>query len=255
MANTNPVLTRFLASGVQVNAHPGQRGMTRAGSLGKTALLIAIFAVGAIFMWTRGRQYEFAGPGHLKRLIFVVLAAAIAAFALLTLTLRNRSWAPVTAPTYALLQGIVVGFLTSLPEGRNSGITVQTVCLAVVMCICLLIAHRSGLIRGEDRLRKKLSIAMAGVLVYLVASFAMVHRGMNVPFRNVEWLPGILFGLATALIAGFSLVSDFDAAVQYSEEAFPKYMEWYAALGLVLTIVWMYVEALWISQSGRGRAK
>jgi len=77
----------------------------------------------------------------------------------------------------------------------------------------------------------------------------------NVPFLNVEWLPGILFGLATALIAGFSLVSDFDAAVQYSEEAFPKYMEWYAALGLVLTIVWMYVEALWISQSGRGRAK
>jgi uncharacterized YccA/Bax inhibitor family protein len=228
--------------------------MTHPGILHRTAALLAIFTLGAVFMWTRVKPYEFASSAHLRHVAFAVSAVFVVAVSLLALTLYSRTLAPITAPTFALLQGIVVGFLTTMPEGRNSGITSHTVCFTIAMGLCLLLAHRFGWIAPSDSLRKKLTVAVSGVLIYLAGSFGLIRLGVHAPLQSVDWIAGIFFGLVTAAIAGFVLVSDFDAALRHAEDPYPAYMEWYAALGLVLTLVWLYVEAIWITRGGRGRA-
>jgi len=254
-ATSNPVLTHFAGP---TRAHPrhlvAARPMTHPGILNRAAVLLAIFTLGAAFMWTRVKPYEFASSAHLRHVAFAVAVVFLAAIALLALTLYSRTLAPVTAPTYALLQGIVVGFLTTMPEGRNSGITSHTVCFTIAMGLCLLLAHRIGVLSPSDSFRKKLTVAVSGVLIYLAGSFTLIHLGVHAPLQSVDWLAGIFFGLVTAAIAGFALVSDFDAALRHAEDTYPAYMEWYAALGLVLTMVWLYVEAIWITRGGRGKA-
>jgi uncharacterized YccA/Bax inhibitor family protein len=254
-ATSNPVLAHFAGpTRYHLGHHVAARPMTRPGILNRAAVLLAIFTLGAVFMWTRVKAYEFGSSAHLRHVAFIVAAVFIAAVGLLALTLYSRTLAPVTAPTYALLQGIVVGFLTTLPEGRNSGITSHTVCFTISMGLCLLLAYRFGFLSTSDSFRKKLAVAVSGVLIYLVGSFALIRLGVHAPLQSVDWLAGILFGLVTAAIAGFALVSDYDSALRHSEDTYPAYMEWYAALGLVLTMVWLYVEAIWITRSGRGRA-
>jgi uncharacterized YccA/Bax inhibitor family protein len=227
--------------------------MTHPGILNRTAVLLAIFTLGAVFMWTRVKPYEFASSAHLRHVAIAVGVVFVAAVAMLALTLNSRTLAPVTAPTYALLQGVVVGFLTTMPEGRNSGITSHTVCFTIAMGLCLLLAHRFGILALSDSFRKKLAIAVSGVLIYLAGSFALIRLGVHAPLQSVDWLAGIFFGLVTAAIAGFALVSDFDSALRNAEDIHPDYMEWFAALGLVVTMVWLYVEAIWITRGGRGR--
>jgi uncharacterized YccA/Bax inhibitor family protein len=227
--------------------------MTRPGILNRAAVLLGLFTLGAVFVWTRVKPYEFAGSSHLRHVAFAVAVLFLLAVGLLALTLYSRTLAPVTAPTYALLQGVVVGFLTTMPEGRNSGITSHTVCFTIAMGLCLLLAHRFGLLSTSDSFRKKLAFAVSGVLIYLAGSFALIRLGVHAPIQSVDWLAGILFGLLTAAIAGFALVSDFDAALRHAEDTYPAYMEWFAALGLILTMVWLYVDALWITRGARGK--
>jgi uncharacterized YccA/Bax inhibitor family protein len=250
---SNPVLTHFAGP---THSHPqvAARAMTHPGILHRTAVLLAIFTLGAVFMWTRVKPYEFTSSSHFRHVAFAVSVVFLVAAALLALTLYSRTLAPITAPTFALLQGIVVGFLTTMPEGRNSGITSHTVCFTIAMGLCLLLAHRFGWISPSDSLRKKLTVAVSGVLIYIAGSFALIRLGVHAPLQSVDWIAGIFFGLVTAAIAGFALVSDFDAALRHAEDPYPAYMEWYAALGLVLTLVWLYVEAIWITRGGRGRA-
>ena len=253
-ATSNPVLTHFAGP---TRAHPrhhvAARPMTHPGILHRTAVLLAIFTLGAVFMWTRVKAYEFASSAHLRHVAFAVAAVFVVAVVLLVLTLYAHTLAPVTAPTYALLQGIVVGFLTTMPEGRNSGITSHTVCFTIAMALCLLLAHRFGFLSPSDSFRKKIAVAVSGVLIYLAVSFALIRLGVHAPLQSVDWLAGILFGLIAAAIAGFALVSDFDAALRHAQDTYPKFMEWYAALGLVLTMVWLYVEAIWVTRGGRGK--
>jgi uncharacterized YccA/Bax inhibitor family protein len=228
--------------------------MTHPGILNRTAVLLAIFTLGAVFMWVRVKPYEFGSSAHLRHVAFFVAIVFLLAVALLSLTLYSRTLAPITAPTFALLQGIVVGFLTTMPEGRNSGITSHTVCFTIAMALCLLVAHRFRWLSSSDSFRKKLAVAVSGVLIYLAGSFALIRLGLHAPLQSVDWLAGILFGVIAAAIAGFALISDFDSALHHAEDTYPSYMEWFAALGLVLTIVWLYVEAIWITRSGRGKA-
>jgi uncharacterized YccA/Bax inhibitor family protein len=252
---SNPVLTHFAGPRHFHSLHDvAARPMTHPGILHRTAVLLAIFTLGAVFMWTRVKPYEFASSAHLRRVAFAVVVVFLVAVALLALTLYARTLAPITAPTFALLQGVVVGFLTTMPEGRNSGITSHTVCFTIAMGTCLLLAHRFGYISPSDPFRKKLAIAVSGVVIYLACSAALIRLGVHAPMQYVDWLAGIFFGLVTAAIAGFALVSDFDSALRHAQDPYPKYMEWYAALGLVLTMVWLYVEAIWITRGGRGRA-
>jgi len=251
---SNPVLTHF-AGPSRSHSHQdvAARPMTHPGILHRTAVLLAIFTLGAVFMWTRVKPYEFASSAHLRHVAFAVAVVFLVAVALLALTLYSRTLAPITAPTFALLQGMVVGFLTTMPEGRNSGITSHTVCFTIAMGLCLLLAHRFGLLSTSDSFPKKLAVAVSGVLIYLAGSFALIRLGVHAPLQSVDWLAGLLFGLIAAAIAGIALVSDFDAALRHAEDTYPSYMEWYAALGLVLTMVWLYVEAIWITRGGRGR--
>jgi uncharacterized YccA/Bax inhibitor family protein len=252
---SNPVLTHFAGPRHFHSLHDvAARPMTHPGILHRTAVLLAIFTLGAVFMWTRVKPYEFASSAHLRHVAFAVVVVFLVAVALLALTLYARTLAPITAPTFALLQGVVVGFLTTMPEGRNSGITSHTVCFTIAMGTCLLLAHRFGYISPSDSFRKKLTVAVSGVAIYLACSFALIRLGVHAPLQYVDWLAGIFFGLVTAAIAGFALVSDFDSALRHAQDPYPKYMEWYAALGLVLTMVWLYVEAIWITRGGRGRA-
>jgi len=171
--------------------------------------------------------------------------------ALVWVTVLMKEWAPFTAPVYAVVQGVVVGFIVAGMEQRFPGIAIKAVGFTVAICLCLMVAYRTGLIRVTESFNKKLVFATGGVLIYYIASITFALRGGHTFSRITGGIPGVVISLIIILIAGMSLVSNFDFAVQRSKENFPKYMEWYSALGLLLTLVWLYLEALKLFSKAR----
>ena len=241
MQSGNPALNKntFLdaASGT-VFSRDGD-AMTLNGTVNKTGLLLVLVVVGAMFSWSR-----FAGPASLPALGPLVLGGALVGFVLAMVTAFKKTWAPVTAPLYALAEGVFVGALSAIFEMRYPGIVMQAVALTFGTMAVLLLGYRSGLIRVTDKFRAGVVAATGGILLVYLASFVMGFFGHSFGFITGSSGIGILFSLAVVVIAALNLVLDFDMIEQGVNAGAPKYMEWYGAFALVVTLVWLYLEML-----------
>jgi uncharacterized YccA/Bax inhibitor family protein len=217
--------------------------MTLEGTIRKAcALLIGVVSAG-LWAWSR-----YSVPN--TRGVFVAIAA-LCALVLVWVTAYRKQWSPFTAPAYALLEGVVVGSFSAKADLRDHGIAIQAISLTVATCFCLLIAYRSGFIRVTDRFNRGLLAATSGIALYYLASFALSMLGIRKFTAFAGGLPGILISVVIVMIAGMNLVSDFDFIEQCARSGLPKYMEWYAALGLIVTLVWLYLEILRLLSKAR----
>jgi uncharacterized YccA/Bax inhibitor family protein len=218
--------------------------MTFQGVVQKTVLLFIPFSCSLALSWIEVVSF----PHGMRRgsLLFLLIVAICipAGLALVWFPQAKKEWSPVTAPIYALLQGVVVGFLSAAVDRRYPGTAIQAVCLTIIICVCLLSAYRFGWIRVTDSFNKKLMLATSGVILYYALTFFLIVLHVPTPAMLTGWIPSILTSAVIVMIAGMSLISDCDSAVQASKENFPQYMEWYAALGLMITLVWLYIETL-----------
>src|SRR6185312_7287599 len=225
MQSGNPALNKntFLdaASGA-VFQHDGN-AMTLNGTVNKTGLLLVLVVIGAMFSWSR-----FHGAESLPALGPLVLGGALVGFVLAMVTAFKKTWAPVTAPLYALAEGVFVGALSAIFEMRYPGIVMQAVGLTFGTMAAMLLAYRSGLIRATDKFKLGVVAATGGILLVYLASFVMGFFGHTI---------GILFSLAVVVIAALNLILDFDMIEQGVGAGAPKYMEWYGAFALVVTLV------------------
>lgn len=241
MQSGNPALNKntFLdaASGA-VFSHDGN-AMTLNGTVNKTGLLLLLVVLGAMFSWSR-----FHGAESLPALGPLVLGSALAGFVLAMITVFKKTWAPVTAPLYGLVEGVFVGALSAIFEMRYPGIVIQAVALTFGTMAVLLLGYRSGLIRVTDKFRAGVVAATGGVLLIYLASFVMGFFGHSFGFITASSGIGILFSLVVVVIAALNLVLDFDMIEQGVNAGAPKYMEWYGAFALVVTLVWLYLEML-----------
>ncbi|WP_374501094.1 Bax inhibitor-1/YccA family protein [Pseudoxanthomonas sp.] len=232
-----------LGSGTVVSRDAG--AMTLNGTVNKTGILLLLSVLTAAFAWT---QSVVTGPDGTAMVApgvtIYALGGAIGGFILAMVTVFKKTWSPVTAPLYALVEGFFLGAISAVFELKYPGIVFQAVVLTFATLGALLAAYRSGLIRATENFKLGVVAATGGIaLVYLV-SMGLRLFGKDIPLIHESGLVGIGFSLFVVVIAALNLVLDFDFIESGVEAGAPKYMEWYGAFGLMVTLVWLYIEFL-----------
>ncbi len=243
MRSGNPALNQntFLdvATG-EVLSRDASQVMTLNGTVNKTGFLLLLLVVTASYTWNL-----YAGPDSLPALMPYVWGGAIGGFVVALVTIFKKTWVPYTAPLYAALQGLFLGGISAIFEARFPGIVVQAVMLTLGVLFSLLFAYKSGLIKATENFKLGVVAATGGIMVlYLVQMGANLLGFQGMGFIHESSWMGIAFSGFVVVIAALNLVLDFDFIESGVEAGAPKYMEWYGAFGLVVTLVWLYLEIL-----------
>ncbi|PIP83195.1 MAG: hypothetical protein CO113_01845 [Elusimicrobia bacterium CG_4_9_14_3_um_filter_62_55] len=239
MRSANPTLSdkTFLdAARMLREAHSDP--MTIDGTVNKSGLLLAALLLTAGFTWNRAFT---GGAASVQGLMLVGVFGGLI-FAIVTIF--KKEWAPFTAPAYALLEGLALGGISARFEMMFPGIVIQAVSLTFATLFALLMAYKSGWIRATENFKLMVFSATGGIFVLYLVNFAMRMFGARVPFIHESGLLGIGFSLFVVAIASANLVLDFDFIENGAERGAPKFMEWYGAFGLMVTLVWLYLEIL-----------
>ncbi len=242
MRSGNPALkeSTFLDLGSgSVVSRPADGAMTLNGTVNKTALLLVLAVITAAFAWNR---VEITADGMTGGLY--VWGGLIGGFILAMVTIFKKEWAPVTAPMYALVEGLFLGGISAVFEARYPGIAFQAVLLTFGTLFALLFAYRSGLIKATENFKMGVVAATGGIALVYLATIVLGFFGVEIPMIHGNGLVGIGFSLFVVVIAALNLVLDFDFIEAGVEHGAPKYMEWYGAFGLMITLVWLYIEFL-----------
>ena len=234
MRSGNPALHADTFS--RAPAMPGAERMTLGGTVNKTALSLFILLIAASYIWNRGA----ADPA----LPLWVMGGVIGGLIVAVATAFKKTWAPVTTPLYAALEGLALGGISVIFESRYPGIVSQAVFLTFGTLAALLLAYRSGLVKATENFKLGIFAATGGIALLYLASFVLGFFGMSVPLIHSSGTWGILFSMFVVVIAALNLVLDFDFIETGVERGAPKYMEWYGAFGLLVTLVWLYLEIL-----------
>jgi uncharacterized YccA/Bax inhibitor family protein len=234
MRSGNPTLHADTFS--RAPAMPGAEQMTLGGTVNKTALSLFILLIAASYIWNRGA----ADPA----LPVWILGSVIGGFIVAIATTFKKTWAPLTTPIYAAFEGIALGGISVIFESQYPGIVSQAVFLTFGTLAALLLAYRSGLVKATENFKLGIFAATGGIALLYLASVVLGFFGMSVPLIHSSGTWGILFSMFVVVIAALNLVLDFDFIERGVERGAPKYMEWYGAFGLLVTLVWLYLEIL-----------
>jgi uncharacterized YccA/Bax inhibitor family protein len=243
MRSGNPALKEStfldLGSGTVVSRDGG--AMTLNGTINKTGILLLLTVLTAAFSWNQA-----LGPDGLPAPGFAVYmwGGAIGGLVLALITVFKKTWSPVTAPLYALVEGFFLGAISAVYNAQFGGIVMQAVMLTFGILFALLFAYRSGLIKATENFKLGVVAATGGIALVYLASIALGFFGIKIPLIHESGLVGIGFSLFVVVIASLNLVLDFDFIETGVEQGAPKYMEWYGAFGLMVTLVWLYLELL-----------
>ena len=207
--------------------------MTISGTVDKTGICLAILLFAAYFTYgPNGTSYILIGG-------FGGLAVAIA-------TVFKKQWAPVTAPLYAMLEGLFLGSISYMYGQMYEGIVFNAIILTVSILLSLLFTYKSGLIKATENF--KLGVVAATGGIFLVYVFAIIASFFGISFSFLSPTNASMFSIGFSLfiviIASLNLVLDFDFIEEGAEKGAPKYMEWYGAFGLLVTLIWLYIEIL-----------
>jgi len=204
--------------------------------------------VSAWAVWSR--FFETGNPSSIMGLLWIGL---IGGLVMALATMFKRKWAGITAPLYALLQGLVLGGISAIFEAQYPGIVIQAVGLTFGTLGVLLFAYKSGLIKPTENFRLMIVAATGGIAILYLISFVMGFFGSSIGFIHSNGLFGIGFSLFVVAIAALNLVLDFDFIETAADEGAPKYMEWFGAFSLMVTLIWLYLEILRLLAKLRSR--
>jgi uncharacterized YccA/Bax inhibitor family protein len=169
---------------------------------------------------------------------------AIAGFILALVTIFKQSWSPVTAPIYALCEGLFIGGISAMYEAKTGGITLQAVMLTFGTFAGMLFLFQGNILRATPMFVKVVVGATLGIMLTYLLGFILSLFHINLPIFGGGQI-GIIFSLAVVVIAALNLIIDFEFIKQSADSgAAPKYMEWYGAFGLLVTVVWLYISIL-----------
>lgn len=234
MRSGNPALSAETFRGAETFG--STEVMTVSGTVNKTALsLLILFATAS---WTWGLGVEDPRIGTYTTVGF------IGGFIVAMATIFKKTWAPYTTPLYAALEGLALGGVSVVFEASYPGIASQAVFLTFGTLAALLLAYRSGLIAATENFKLGTAAATGGIMMVYLINFVMGFFGSGIPLIHSNGTFGILFSFGVVAIAALNLVLDFDFIEEGAERGAPLYMEWFAAFGLLVTLVWLYLEIL-----------
>ena len=230
----NPALKESTFKGAR--AAFGEEAMTLQGTVNKTGVSLLILLAAASFTWQQVTRSEPVSPLLWLGLFGGLVVALVTCF--------KPAWAPVTTPLYAALEGLFLGGVSGLYELRYPGIVMNAVGLTFGCLAALLAAYSSGLIRPSENFKLGIVAATGGVAILYVVSMGLGFFGKSIPFIHGSGTIGIAFSVFVVALAAMNLVLDFDFIEDGARHGAPKYMEWYGAFGLLVTLVWLYLEIL-----------
>ena len=220
-------------------ATAGRETMSIQGTVNRTALLLILLLLPAIWVWNL-----FFSSGSMHTVYPYIIGGAVGGLIVAVVTVFRKPWAPVTAPVYALLEGAFLGGISAVFEAQYPGIVIQAVFLTFGTLFGLLAVYRSGLIKVTENFKLGVAAATGGIFFVYILTWILGFFGIQMPFIHSSGLMGIGFSLFVIIIAAMNLVLDFDFIESGAEQGAPRYMEWYASFGLLVTLVWLYLEIL-----------
>jgi len=230
----NPAFSK----GFGINESISGEVMTLDGTVNKTGILLTLCVGGAYFGWN--------SPGLVIPSILIGLVIAI-------FTIFRPKNSPYTAPAYAAIEGIALGGITMIFETQYPGIGIQAIGLTFGILASLLFCYKSGIIKPTENFRLMIFAGTMGILILYLVSFIMRFFGISIGFIHSNGLFGIGFSLFVVAIAALNLVLDFDFIEEGAEKGMPKYLEWYGAFSLMVTLIWLYLEILRLLAKIRSR--
>jgi uncharacterized YccA/Bax inhibitor family protein len=238
MRTANPAFSATTFPGYSTRTGFDQ-AMTIEGTINRTGILLLCVLASALFTWN-----QFFTSRDPAAVMPYILIGALGGFIMAMVTIFKKEWSGVTAPIYALLEGLFLGAISATLEVRYPGIAIQAVALTFGTCFCLLLAYRSGLIRASEKFTLGIVAATGGIALIYLVSMVIGFFGIQIPYIFGNGPVGILFSMAVVVIAALNLILDFSFIEQGARQGAPKYMEWYAAFGLMVTLIWLYIEIL-----------
>lgn len=239
--SANPALNVFQESLPYSQSH----SMTIQGTVNKTGILLVILILVASFLW--GAQPASLGVWAMVGVVGGLIAAVV--------TMFKKEWVSYTAPVYAVFQGLALGAISTIFEARYPGLVIQAVGLTFATLFCMLGAYKTGLIQATEKFKFGMMIAMGGLMVFYLLQFVLGFFGVQFSAVNGSGIIGIGFSVFVVAIAALNLIMDFDVIEQGAKNGAPKWMEWYGAFALLVTLVWLYVEILRLLAKLRDRER
>lgn len=234
MNSSNPALTvKAFSESVAGTDQP----MTLQGTVNKCAILLALVCVPGFFVW----QKVMSNPGTAMPW---VIGGAIAGFILCLVTCFKSVWAPVTAPLYAVAEGLVLGGISAIYETQFHGIVMQAVLLTIGTLLAMLALYTMRIIQPTQKFMLGVMAATGGIALTYFIGMVLSFFGVKMGFLYGNGMFGIGFSIVVVIVAALNLILDFATIEQGVQNRAPRYMEWYAAFGLLVTLVWLYLEIL-----------
>lgn len=243
----NPALDKDTFNNID-KVGEGGNFMTLQGTVNKTGILLLAVFIPALYTWnlfTSTMDFDTIAPYFLTGAFGGLIISFVLVF--------NKEWSPFLAPTYSILQGLCLGGFSALMEMRFPGIVLQALLLTFGICAVLLIIYKLKIIKPTENFKLIVTSATAGLALYYLVNFGLSFAGIELPYIHENSTGGIIFSLFAVILASMNLVVDFDFIEQGAESKVPKYMEWYGAFGLMVTIIWLYIEILRLLAKSRKR--
>ena len=246
---SNPVLTekRF---GRESIASSG--AMTVNGTINKTALMLLLVVAAAMFTWNK--FFGVANPEAASSIVMPwVIVGGIGGLITALVTIFRPQSSGISAPIYAVFEGLLLGGLSAIFESMYSGIVMRAVALTLAVFAIMLFVYRSGIIKVNRKFMLGVVAATGGIALIYFVSFIAGMFGANLNFLHGSGTFSIGFSLVVVGVAALNLVLDFAFIDRASQSGAPKYMEWYGAFGLMVTLIWLYLEILRLLAKLAGR--
>ncbi len=230
MRTSNPAMRPFESTGI-ISGDV----MSLNGTIWKTAISLAILFLGAFWSW---RVVPAAASGGW------LIGGSIGGLVLALIISFKPTTAPYLTPVYAGLEGLLLGTISSVFDARYPGLAAQAVCLTAITAAVMLVTYRTGLIRPTEKFRSVIVIATFSIFGIYLIDFLLGMFGRGIPLSTSNGMFGILFSAFVVGIAALNLILDFGFIEEGSKRGLPKYMEWYGAFALMVTLIWLYLEIL-----------
>jgi uncharacterized YccA/Bax inhibitor family protein len=247
----NPAFNQNFFNTSEVVASPAQ-AMTVQGTIYKTALLTAMAMATAIFVWYRfytafhtpGLTAEQAVSAAISAAMPWMIGGLIGGLVLGLITAFAQKAAPITAPLYALAEGLFLGGVSAFFELKYPGIVAPAIGLTFGTLMVMLMLFTTRIVRVTDKFRAGILMATGAIALLYLATFILGFFSIEIPYIHGSGPIGIGFSVVVVVIAAANLLLDFDFIEKGAEAGLPRHMEWYGAFALLVTLVWLYLEIL-----------
>jgi uncharacterized YccA/Bax inhibitor family protein len=237
MDRSNPAFNsaRFEAA---ARAATGGEAMTLGGAAGKALVLLVLLGLSVGYTWSQLASGAIANPRAL------LIASLVAGLVVAMIGIFKPRTTPWIAPIYAVIEGMALAVISAYTNAAYPGLPLMAVGLTVCVTLVMLILYTTRVLRATPTMWRMVTIATGGIFVFYLLAFGLSFAGIQMPLIHSGGPLGIAFSLFVVGLAAFNLILDFAVIEEGAAQGAPKYMEWYGAFGLLITLVWLYIELL-----------